>query len=334
MSGFTAVDLSQMPVPALIDELNYETILAEMKADLISRDPAMADVLSLESEPSLKILQVAAFRELIVRQRVNEAAKATMLAYAAGTDLDHRGANLSTPRLLITPADPNTNPPTEAVYESDDNYRRRIQLSMEGISTAGPEGAYIFHALSADAAVLDVSVTSPAPDDIKQLVLDVLAANGVDPALVTAMQTALDAANWPGDVIMTVLSSAADGTADQTLLDAVYDTLSADDVRPLTDNVIVQSATAINYSIDATLYFYSGPVRTVVMQQAQDAIDLYVEQQHHLGLDITLSGIYAALHQPGVQRVELTSPPADIVIDKQSASYCTGITLTDGGLDE
>jgi phage-related baseplate assembly protein len=35
-----------------------------------------------------------------------------------------------------------------------------------------------------------------------------------------------------------------------------------------------------------------------------------------------------------VQNVDLLSPPADIVIDRQQAGHCTGITITDGGVGE
>lgn len=298
--GFTAVDLSQLAAPDVVESIDFETILAAMKADLIARDPDLEDTLALESEPITKLLEVAAYRETLLRQRVNEASKAVMLAYAAGTDLDQLGALFGVERLLVDAGDPDAIPPVPPTYESDTDFRRRIQLSLEGFSTAGPEGAYVFHALSADGEVLDASATSPSP----------------------------------GNVTVTVLSRTGDGSADAALLDAVDTVLSAEDVRPLTDNVTVASATISNYTVDATLYFYAGPDRAVVLQSAQDAIDDYVAAQHRLGLDVTLSGIYAALHQPGVQRVELAAPTANIVVDRQTAAYCTGTNLTDGGLGE
>jgi phage-related baseplate assembly protein len=39
------------------------------------------------------LLQVVAYRELLLRQRINEASKAVMVAYAASADLDQIGAN-------------------------------------------------------------------------------------------------------------------------------------------------------------------------------------------------------------------------------------------------
>lgn len=162
------VDLSLLAAPDVVDELDYETILAERKATLVSLYPeeqqeAVARTLTLESEPVVKLLQENAYREVIWRQRVNESARAIMLAYAAGNDLDNIGANFSVGRLVITSADETTLPPTPAVMESDTDYRLRIQQAFEGMSVAGSGGAYQFHGRSADGRVADISVTSPSP---------------------------------------------------------------------------------------------------------------------------------------------------------------------------
>lgn len=298
MSQFTAINLALVAAPKVIEELDFEQIYSAMLADLVERIPEF-DAL-IESEPVIKVLQVAAFRELLLRQRINDAAHAVMLPYSKGTDLENLGALFGVTRLLISPADNAAVPPVAAVYESDDDYRYRIQLSLEGLSTAGPEGAYIFHALSADGLVLDASAISPTP----------------------------------GEVVITVLSRTGSGVPSSELLATVEAALSAEGVRPLTDYVQVQAASIINYQVEATLHFFAGPDRAVIMANAQAAIEAYVAGQHRLGMDVTLSGIYAALHQPGVQRVDLVSPVANLVVDRQSATYCTGITLTDGGLDE
>lgn len=330
MSTFTAVDLSRLPAPAVVELLDYETILAEMIARL---SELMPDFTALtESDPIYKLLEVAAYREMLVRQRCNEAARAVMLAYAIGSDLDHLGALLGVSRLVLDPGNPALSiPPT---LESDTEFRRRIQLAPEGYSVAGPEGAYIFHALSADAGVLDASATSPTPDDIKALVASVLASHSAAPALVTDMTAALDAASWPGDVMITVLARDGDGTAAPALITAVEGVLSDDSVRPLTDNVHVQGATIVPYTVEATVYTYAGPDSALVLAESRRRLDEYIAASHRLGRDVPLSGIYSVLHSEGVQRVELTAPTADLVIDRTQASYCTSIAITSGGVDE
>lgn len=299
MAGaFTAVDLSKLPSPDVVETLDYETIVDEMIADLQARDPEFSAL--TESDPAYKIIEVAAFRELLIRQRINESSKSVMLAFAAGSDLDQIAANYNVERLLIEKGDQEAIPPVDPVYESDDDLRRRVQLSFEGFSTAGPEGAYIFHALGADPDVLDASVASPTP----------------------------------GDVVVTVLSRSGDGTASASLLTAVSDVLSKSDVRPLTDQVSVQSATILDYSVDATLTLFPGPDSAVVLAAAESALADYIEKSRRLGRDVTRSGLFAALHREGVQNVELTTPASDVVASPSEAPNAISTNVVVGGTDE
>lgn len=291
----TAIDLSQLPAPTVVETLDYESVLAALQADFTARYPAFTA--ALESEPVLKLLEVAAWRELIVRGRVNDAARACMLAYALGADLDHLAALYGVQRLLLDAGDPTAVPPVPPTYESDTRLRARTQLALEGFSTAGPVGAYEFWALSADAHVLDVSVQSPVP----------------------------------GQVLVTVLDSRGNGTPDAALLAAVLTTLSAEDVRPLTDQVLVQAAEIVPYTITAALTVYPGPDAATVRVAAAAATTAYAASVHRLGYDVTLSGLYAALHQPGVQRVALTAPAADLVLAAHQAGWCTAVTVTLAG---
>lgn len=301
MAGsFTAVDLSKLSAPIVVETLDFEAIFQQMLADLIARDSTFSAL--VESDPAYKILEVAAYRELLIRQRVNDASKAVMLAYAIGADLDNIGANFDVERLLIQAGDPTAIPPTADIFESDDDYRRRIQLSLEGYTTAGSIGAYIFHALSATGDVKDAAVPSVPLT--------------------------------PGTVNVAVLSRTGDGTAPAATLGFVETALNAEEVRPLCDTVIVASAQIVNYTIEATLTMYPGAGQAQVLTAATAAAQAYADKMHGLGLDITRSGIFAALHQAGVQNVALTAPAADVVIDWNQAAYCTNIALLFGGVGE
>ncbi|MDO6498073.1 baseplate J/gp47 family protein [Photobacterium sanguinicancri] len=163
------VDMSQLPKPAVIEELDYETIFNQMKETLIELDPAF-DALE-ESDPAMVVLQVAAYWRLVDRQRVNDAAHSVLVAYAADEDLDNLGALFDVKRQTIDKGDPDAVPPRPIAKEGNKEYRRRILLAMHGISTAGPEGAYIFHGLSADPGVKDISIFSPAPVEVVVYVL-------------------------------------------------------------------------------------------------------------------------------------------------------------------
>ena len=73
------IDLSQLPAPQVIEVPNFETLLAERKEALIALYPAdkqaaMRRLLALESEPIVKKLQENTYREVLLRQHINEAA--------------------------------------------------------------------------------------------------------------------------------------------------------------------------------------------------------------------------------------------------------------------
>ncbi|HDL1134291.1 baseplate assembly protein [Mannheimia haemolytica] len=292
------VDLSKLPAPKVLEELDYETLLAERKAKFLSLYPesersVMAARLALESEPITKLLEENCYLQLMERQRINSAAQATMLAYATGTDLDVIGGNYNVARKVIQTEDLTARPPKQEILEQDEDFRLRIQLAFEGLSVAGPRNAYIFHALSAHEKVADVSVSSPTP----------------------------------ASVLVTVMSSDNNGIPTSDILQAVRNRLNDEDIRPIGDRVTVQACTNSNYQIRAKLHLYRGPEIEPIKQVATEKIGQYVKEKRRLGRDISLSGIYSALHLEGVQRVELLEPTADIVLNSTQAGLCTNITI-------
>lgn len=293
MAGFTQINLADLPAPDVIEALDFEAILTAMRDDLVARLPSIVGVIDLQSEPARKLLEVFAYRELMLRARINSAARAVMLAYAAGADLDNLAALFGVSRFVLTPAAP----PLPAVLEPDADLRRRVQLAIEGYSVAGPAGAYIFHALSASSAVKDATAISPTP----------------------------------GDVLVTVLSRAGNGEASALLLGEVAAALNDEEVRPLCDNVVVQSASIISYQVQAIIRVDEGPDSATILAACRASLDAYVAAQHRLGRDVTISGIHAALHGPGVARVDLALPTANIAVGPTEAAYCVAITLTNGG---
>lgn len=286
MNRFAAIDLSRLPPPDVIEGLDYEAILARLTDDMRA---ALSEVLpdwdpTLESDPIVILCQRWAYTELLLRARVNDAARSVLLAHATGTDLDHLAALVGTARRA---------------GETDAELRARAQIAWEALSTAGPAGAYRYHALSADARVRDVAIDSPTP----------------------------------GTVRVTVLARDGDGTPPGDLIEAVRAYLSADDRRPLTDTVEVRAAEIVTYAVAATLHIYPGPAAAPVLAAAESTARETVTRLHTLGHDVTRSALFAALHQPGVQRVDLTSPPADIVVGSGQAAWCAVVSITEGVRD-
>jgi phage-related baseplate assembly protein len=162
MSRFTAINLSGLSPPDIIETLDYEAIVTAMRNDLVERFPLIAGVIDLESEPARKLIEAFAYREMGLRARINDAARAVLLASSYGTNLDHLGALFATARQE---------------GENDARFRRRIQLAPEAFSVAGPEGAYQYHALTVAPWARDVSAVSRRPGVVRVTVLK----EGADP---------------------------------------------------------------------------------------------------------------------------------------------------------
>lgn len=295
----TPIDLSQLPAPDIVDELDYETILAEKKARLVSLYPKeqqdeIAATLELESEPMVKLLQEGAYEKMLLLALMNEKARGILLAYAKRSTLEHIGALFDVDRLLISPGDPDQG--IDPVYEDDDSLRERIQLAPRGFSVAGPDDAYVFHARAADGRVKAATAYSPSPCVM----------------------------------IVTVLSREGDGTASQELINIVKKALEKK--RPQADEVIVQSAKIVPYAIRATLRFFNGPDRTVALAEAKKKTLQFAESMHRPGSEVTKDGLYASMRVAGVQKVLLDTPAEGVPIAIDQAPYCTGIELTDGGV--
>lgn len=279
----TAIDLSQLPPPAVVEALDYEAIVGAITADLVTRGQAvglnLAPALALETEPLTIAVEAFAYRELNLRNQFNLRSQANMLAFATGADLDNLAANLDAQRHA---------------GELDPAFRARAVEAPNGWAVAGPLAAYDYIARNADPTVADIDVTSPTP----------------------------------GQVLVTVLSTDPAGVASAQLLASVNAALSADDVRPFTDQVIVQSAVATDYEVAATLTILQGPDQASVVLAATAAVDAYAAAQRKIDKPVRLAGLTAALFQPGVDNVVLTSPMADIPAIAGAAPILTALTIT------
>lgn len=326
------IDLAQLPAPAIVEALDFETLLAARKSAFLELMPDdqradLAQVLSLESEPLTKLLEENVYRELLWRQRVNEAAKASLLAYAQKTDLDNRAADYGITRLLLSPADPDAVPPIEAVYESDDRLRYRCQMALEGLTVAGSRGAYHFHALSAHAQISDASIDSPTFEavDVGAEVRAMLPAGAI---VLTCSYAAGLVDPLPGDVTVAVLATSTATIPVDELVGTTQAALSADEVRPLTDRPRVLSGVPSDYLVNAVLEFDDGPDHTVVLANANQRLQDAIAAGRKLGGLMPRSVLFAALQAPGVRRVLLDQPPVDVVCDLRHYPNCTGVTVT------
>lgn len=164
-------ELATLPPPNVIEELSFDAIFFDLLADFKSRYPEHTAL--LESDPAIKLIEVAAYRELLLRNRINFAARAQMLAFSTGADLDHLGAFYGVSRLD---------------GEGDESLRRRIRQRIMGFSNAGGADMYRYWALTASAEIADVSVDSPQPGHVRISVLSRLGDGTASPELITVVK--------------------------------------------------------------------------------------------------------------------------------------------------
>ncbi|WP_303839391.1 baseplate J/gp47 family protein [Selenomonas ruminantium] len=185
--------------------------------------------------------------------------------------------------------------------ESDDAYRLRIQEAPEQFSTAGPTGAYEYHAKRANSLIVDVSVDSPSPGEV---------------------------------VVRPLLKDG--GLPDTEIINTVAETLNDRKVRPLTDHVTVEAPTAVSYDINLSYWIDREDATEAanIQAAAETAINDFVSwQRQRLGRDINPTELYYRLRAAGVKRAEISQPVYTAITRAQVALAGT-ITATFEGLED
>lgn len=189
----------------------------------------------------------------------------------------------------------------------DDEYYELMRASMDSYSCAGAKGGYIFFAKQVSTEIADVIANSPTPGVVKLYVL------------------------------------MEDGTlATEEVKRAVLAACSADEVRPLTDQVFVEDAEVVTYDVAFTYYTQTGSTGSAadIAAAVQMAVDEFnTWQQAKLGRDINPSRLINMLMQTGIKRVDLTAPAFTVLRDggdktvPQVAALGT-VTITNGGYED
>ena len=185
--------------------------------------------------------------------------------------------------------------------DGDDRYRSRIQLAFSQLSTAGPATAYKYFALSADPDIVDVGIE---------------------------VQSACNVVLYP------LMKGGA--LPDEDTKAKVLAAVNADDVRPMTDLVAVESPATVGYSISLKYYVPRGTEVAAVQAIEGDggAIDSFIEwQSAALGRDINPDELRYYLRQAGATRVEITAPAFAEVGANAVAMHSGEITVTHEVID-
>ncbi|MBN9308721.1 MAG: baseplate J/gp47 family protein [Devosia sp.] len=277
--------LAGLPLPGVIQEIDYEARLALFVEKLVAlfADVGITyDVGGLEADPAKILLEAATYADVLLRQRINEAVRANLLAFAYGSDLDHLAAFYEVVRLF---------------QESDERLRERVILAIQGRSTGGTEPRYKYVAMTSDVRVADAAVYTV----------------GRDPTIQVA-----------------IFSTEPNGVASAGLLTAVDAALQDPAVRMVNDRIVVAGAVKHAVNVVANVWLLPSAAPSVatgleaIVRSEWDKVDT-------LGFDLARSWLTAKLMQPGVQRVEIVAPAADISVPFNEAASLGTVTINNMG---
>lgn len=305
---FAQIDYSALPLPAAIEAWGFEAILSARKVDFLARwdaaralDPTLPvyDVSDIETDSGMILQEVDSAREGLVRQRINDAVRATYLSKADQWD-----------DVVARAAEYMTSP---APGETIESLRARAQQAWEALSIGGSYGGYAYRARSvapvdiADVSVIGYEASQP----------DIYGAHAI-----------LD---FPkGEVRIALLGAAASGIVPASVLTSVRTLLADRATRKVNDCINVVQATIRPYVVDATLILKRGVAPAAVVEAAKTRAKAYAAAAKLIGVEATRGGFQAALMnaEPGlVVDVDLRSPAGPVGGGPTEAPVATGFSV-------
>jgi len=190
---------------------------------------------------------------------------------------------------------------------TDDEYYELIRASMDAYSCAGARGGYIYWAKQESTEIADVVANSPTPGVVKIYVL-------------------MEGGKLAGEEMKSKVLAAC----------------SADEKRPLTDQVFVEDAEVVTYDINFTYYLQSGRTKSAaeVAAAVNEAVEKYKAWQcAKLGRDINPDELREYLYHTGIKRIELASPAFTVLRDGKDKTVpqvaaVGSVTITNGGYED
>lgn len=241
-----------------------------------------------------------------IGQTKGEVSASCTVAGPGGNDyLAGQISTIVTPMTFVSGAQNTTITTGGADAESDPDFSDRIRLAPNSFSVAGPEKAYVYHAKSVSPAIIDVKVDSPTPGEVDVYVL------------------------------------LTDGTLPtEDTLEQIEEHLSDENIRPLTDYVVVKAPTASNYEIE--LHYWINQEDSSKAAQIQADVEAAVEQyrlwqQTKIGRDITPGKLLQLVFAAGASRVDDSKmkPAAWKKLEAMQVAQCTNVNVVyEGYKDE
>nr|DAO37698.1 MAG TPA: baseplate assembly protein [Caudoviricetes sp.] len=345
------MNLKKLPYPNVIEVLKYDEILNNVKN--IFKEHLTDDEISLlESDNYSALLETLAYRELLLRARINDSVKAMLLPFSTGDDLDNIVAIYGIERLkgerptaqcefsLSMPRSSDTYLPKGLILRSENG--EIASLKSEVVIRANElkaVGVIILDEFTKTSKAKCEYIQTPLPFVLKAKQLSEFEGGAElenDERLRERAMLSLERFSTAGSkkaYIYHALSANAKveeasvlnggpgivkvylKTSDMSegTRQSVADYLSGEKVRPLTDTVTVANATIKNIEVKAEL--------ELTDMFLQDSIDKEIKASKtslSIGEDLNLSYVYSTLHKNGVYRARLVTPSTDTKVGDDS----------------
>ena len=330
---FAVIRPDLLPPMKVLESISTEIIIAsrmaKFKALWAQYDPpnaAQYDLENLEFDPIKIQAELAAFFELLLRDRVNQAARAVTLAYAVGSDLDAIGSRYP---YGVARLDTNGDGIPD---ETDAAYRQRLWLSPNILSLSGPgQGtfeSYVFWALSA-----------PQAPELPIKHATALTVPGTGIVTIPIINSIPISTVWvrpPSDQKSWVLTVGSDPTPTANQIANVYKYIVEPNTarKGLTDVINVIKPKITNTPITVQVWLFPGVDMLSLMGEVCDAVLQLVVGLRWIGADLTMLALEGALAQAGVYNTNILAPTGDIIVGLDGCVNITQVKLTYMGTGE
>ena len=213
-------------------------------------------------------------------------------------------SNLLDPIAFVAGASNVTITSAGADLEPVENLRQRVLLAWFTLSKAGPGPAYEANARNVSQDIIDATAYGPEdrPGDER-----------------------------PGEVDLYLLTTA--GPASPELIANVDQVLRDGQLRPTTDKVNIFSAEEVVYTVEVSLTLLNTAPQQITVEAAKAALERFAsERQRGLGRDILRHSINAAVSVAGVYNVQVTSPAADLILERHQYANASSIAVMVAGV--
>lgn len=184
--------------------------------------------------------------------------------------------------------------------EDDDTLASRVYIAPSKYSVAGPEEAYRYWITEFNSSISDVYLSSP---EAGQVLIEFILEGGELP--------------------------------NEAMVRSLADYLANENIRPLTDEVIVRLPTTATFNVNVQYWINRSDINKAATIQAavEQAVTDYVSwQQSKIGRDINPDKLISLMEQAGAKRVAVTEPVFSVMPDATIGRIGTK-TVSYGGIE-